>query len=168
MLNWKPENEYSPLYNCEKVNLFSSVFLIISKYSSTSKVDRVQWWILIHPTIVNKNAFMHFYCPSGNVLEGFLLILEDSLGHELLSWGNHKFVIQFLHSIGMMRQNTYRHSRNCFFLSVLIRYFLNFFWRWIECLPSATVTRISPNLIYQDWPWKGVNIFLTDADVWLS
>lgn len=49
---------------------------------------------------------MHFYCSSGNILEGFLLILEDFLGHELLSWGNHKFVIQFLHSIGMMRQNT--------------------------------------------------------------
>lgn len=42
MLNWKPENEYSPLYNSEKVNLFSSVFLIIPKYSSTSKIDRVQ------------------------------------------------------------------------------------------------------------------------------
>lgn len=30
------------VYNFEKVNLFSSVFLMISKYSSTSKIDRVQ------------------------------------------------------------------------------------------------------------------------------
>lgn len=39
--------------------------------------------------------------------------MEDVLGLELLSWGNHKFLIRLLHNRGMMRHNiVYRYPRN--------------------------------------------------------
>lgn len=68
------------MYNFKSFNLFSPTF-VISKFSSNSKTDWVQCWTLIYllycPAIVNGDAFMHIYCPSGNIPRILVLFIKE-------------------------------------------------------------------------------------------
>lgn len=69
------------MYNFKSFNLFSPTFVIISKFSSNSKTDWVQCWTLIYllycPAVVIGDAFMHIYCPSGNIPRILVLFIKE-------------------------------------------------------------------------------------------